>query len=51
LFTKQQVELPFDHSTKLFEEILREAAKSAYRHPRYPSKLGPLLGPEIREIS
>jgi hypothetical protein len=51
LFTKQQMELPFDHSTKSLVEILREAATSANRHPRYPYKLGPLLGTEIREIS
>jgi hypothetical protein len=31
LFTKQQMELPFDHSTKSLTEILREAAASANR--------------------
>jgi transposase len=51
LFIKQQMELPFDHSTKSLAEILREAATSANSHPRHPSKLGPLLGIEIREIS
>jgi hypothetical protein len=51
LFIRQQMELPFDHSTKSLAEILREAATSANSHPRHPSKLGPLLGIEIREIS
>jgi hypothetical protein len=43
LFTKQQVELLFAHSTKSLIEILREAAASANRH-RPASKLGPLSG-------
>jgi hypothetical protein len=46
LFTKHQMELLFDHSTKSLIEILREAAASANRH-RPPSQLGPLSGPEI----
>jgi hypothetical protein len=46
LFTKQQMELVFDHSTKSLIKILREAAASANRH-RPASKLGPLSGPEI----
>src|SRR6266436_2173474 len=46
LFTKQQMELLFDHSTKSLIEILREGAASANRH-RPASKLGPLSGPEI----
>src|ERR1700681_3408896 len=46
LFTKQQMELVFDHSTKSLIKILREAAASANRHPP-ASKLGPLSGPEI----
>src|SRR5258706_4818981 len=46
LFTKQQMELLFDHSTKSLIEILREAAASANRH-RPASKLGPLSGPDI----
>src|SRR3981189_1114245 len=46
LFTKQQMELVSDHSTKSLIEILREAAASANRH-RPASKLGPLSGPEI----
>jgi hypothetical protein len=46
LFTKQQMELLFDHSTKSLIEILREAAASANRH-RPASKLGRLSGPEI----
>jgi hypothetical protein len=32
LFTKQQMELLFDHSTKSFTEISREAAASANSH-------------------
>jgi hypothetical protein len=46
LFTKQQMELLFDHSTKSPTEFLREAAASANGH-RPASKLGPLSGPEI----
>src|SRR6202171_5905290 len=47
LFTKQQMELLFDHSTKSLIEILREAAASANRAA---SKLGPLSGPEIPRV-
>ena len=49
LFTKQQMELVFDHSTKSLIKILREAAASANRH-RPASKLGPLSGPESQDF-
>jgi hypothetical protein len=47
LFTKQQMELLFDHSTKSLAEILREAAASANRQRQPACKLGALSGPEI----
>jgi hypothetical protein len=51
LFTKQQMELLFDHSNKSLTEILREAAASANRQRRPACKLDPLSGPENPKIS
>jgi hypothetical protein len=43
LFTKQQMELLFDHATKSLIEILREAAASANKH-RPASKRPMMIG-------